>query len=135
MQSALPMIIMIAAVVVLMTFMSRKQKRTMQAQQDLQGTLTVGDRVMTTSGMYGTVVNTDDESTVDIEIAPGMSTTWLRAAVREKVDPTLDDGPEVEQIDDEYADDEVVDTTDVDEVDDVDHVTTVDEVEPSKKAR
>lgn len=124
------MIIMIAAVVVLMTFMSRKQKRTMQAQQDLQSSLTIGDRVMTTSGLYGTVVNTDDDSTIDIEIAPGMTTTWLRAAVREKVDPTLDEGPEVEQIDDELED-EVVDSDAVDtETADAD-----DETAPSKKGR
>ncbi|TDQ01308.1 preprotein translocase subunit YajC [Labedaea rhizosphaerae] len=129
-MSALPMIIMIAAVVVLMTFMSRKQKRTMQAQQDLQSSLTIGDRVMTTSGLYGTVVNTDDDSTIDIEIAPGMTTTWLRAAVREKVDPTLDEGPEVEQIDDELED-EVVDSDAVDtETADAD-----DETAPSKKGR
>jgi preprotein translocase subunit YajC len=129
-MSALPMIIMIAAVVVLMTFMSRKQKRTMQAQQELQSSLTIGDRVMTTSGLYGTVVNTDDDSSIDIEIAPGMTTTWLRAAVREKVDPTLDEGPEAEQIDDELED-EVVDTDAVE----TETVDADDETAPSKKGR
>lgn len=132
-MNALPMIIMIAAVVVLMTFMSRKQKRTMQAQQNLQNSLNIGDRVMTTSGLYGTVVNTDDDASIDIEIAPGMTTTWLRAAVREKVDPTIDDMPEVEQIDDELEDEAVVDTDD-EKVDAVD-TDEADEAAPSKKGR
>jgi preprotein translocase subunit YajC len=131
-MNALPMIIMIAAVVVLMTFMSRKQKRTAQAQQDLQGSLSFGDRVMTTSGLYGTVVNADDDATIDIEVAPGMTTTWLRAAVREKVDLTPDEGPEVEQIDDELED-EVVDSdaaeTHVVDAEDADEATS------SKKGR
>jgi preprotein translocase subunit YajC len=129
-MNALPMIIMIAAVVVLMTFMSRKQKRTMQAQQSLQNSLTIGDRVMTTSGLYGTVVNTDDDASIDIEIAPGMTTTWLRAAVREKVDPTLDDGPEVEQIDDELDDSDAVEIDAVDTDDE-----KADEATSSKKGR
>jgi preprotein translocase subunit YajC len=133
MMNALPMIIMIAAVVVLMTFMSRKQKRTMQAQQNLQSSLTIGDRVMTTSGLYGTVVNTDDDSTIDIEVAPGMTTTWLRAAVREKVDLTPDEGPEAEQIDDEFED-EAVETETVDVVD-ADDAEKADDVTPSKKGR
>jgi preprotein translocase subunit YajC len=131
-MNALPMIIMIAAVVVLMTFMSRKQKRTVQAQQDLQSSLTIGDRVMTTSGLYGTVVNTDDDASIDIEIAPGMTTTWLRAAVREKIDPTMDDMPEVEQIDDELED-EVVDSDAV-ETHAVD-TEDADEATSSKKGR
>jgi preprotein translocase subunit YajC len=127
-MTALPMILMIAAAVVLMTFMSRKQKRSVQAQQDLQNSLHVGDRVMTTSGLYGTVVNTDDDASIDIEVAPGMTTTWLRAAVREKVDLTMDDVPDAEQIDDEYE--ELVDDDAAAETEKAD-----DEAEHSKKAR
>jgi preprotein translocase subunit YajC len=133
-MNALPMILMIGAAVVLMTFMSRKQKRSMQAQQNLQNSLHVGDRVMTTSGLYGTVVNTDDDASIDIEVAPGMTTTWLRAAVREKVDLTVDEGPEAEQIDDEYeelVDDDARDARETA----VDTDTVDDEVEHSKKTR
>jgi len=80
-----------------MYFMSRRQRRAMQQQQELQNSLMVGDRVMTTSGLYGTIIATDD-ATIDIEIAPGVETTWLRAAVREKVGPDAD-------VDDELTDD------------------------------
>jgi preprotein translocase subunit YajC len=53
--------------------------------QRLQSSLTNGDRVMTTSGLYATVVGSTDETTVDLEIAPGVRTTWLRAAIRERI--------------------------------------------------
>jgi preprotein translocase subunit YajC len=38
-----------------------------------------------TSGISGTIVDVDDERTIDVEIAPEVITTWLRAAVREKL--------------------------------------------------
>ncbi len=64
---------------------SRRQKRAMAEAQRLQSSLTDGDRVMTTSGLHGTVVRSTDEATIDLEIAPGVRTTWLRAAIREKI--------------------------------------------------
>jgi preprotein translocase subunit YajC len=63
----------------------RKQRRQMQDMQQLQSSLHVDDVVTTTSGLRGTVVDAQYEDTVDLEIAPGVVTTWLRAAIREKV--------------------------------------------------
>ncbi|WP_031465700.1 preprotein translocase subunit YajC [Sciscionella sediminilitoris] len=80
----LPLLILVLAIPMFFSF--RKQKRMQQQQRDLQSSIGPGDRVMTTSGLYGTVSRTDD-TTIDIEIAPGMVTTWLRQAVREKVQP------------------------------------------------
>ncbi|MCP2258386.1 preprotein translocase subunit YajC [Streptoalloteichus tenebrarius] len=77
-----PLLIILLAVPLFLS--TRKQKKMMQEMQALQNSLGPGDRVMTTSGLYGTVVGTD-EDTLDVEIAPGVVTTWLRAAVREKV--------------------------------------------------
>ena len=79
----LPLLIVLLAVPLFLQ--ARKQKRAMAEQQKLQNSITAGDRVMTTSGVFGTVVSTSDD-TIDIEIAPGMTTTWVRQAVREKVD-------------------------------------------------
>jgi preprotein translocase subunit YajC len=90
--------LLIAVLIVPMVLMSRKQKRAMAQQQELQNSIGVGDRVMTTSGLYATVADADDDATVELEIAPGVVTTWLRAAVREKVDP--------EVAEDEFEDDE-----------------------------
>jgi preprotein translocase subunit YajC len=83
---------------------SRRQKRAMAEAQRLQSSLTEGDRVMTTSGLQGTVVNSADDTTIDLEIAPGVRTTWLRAAIREKIteddEPTATSSPLTAPIDD-----------------------------------
>lgn len=63
----------------------RKQKRQLAETQQMQNALTEGDVVTTTSGLRGTVVDASYEDTIDLEIADGVVTTWLRAAVRDKV--------------------------------------------------
>jgi preprotein translocase subunit YajC len=68
----------------------RKQRRQAQDMQQLQSSLENGDVVTTTSGLRGTVVDASYQDTIDLEIADGVVTTWLRAAVRDKV---LDSGP------------------------------------------
>jgi preprotein translocase subunit YajC len=65
---------------------ARRQKRAIAQAQRLQSSLTNGDRVVTSSGLHATVVSTTDETTVDLEIAPGVRTRWLRAAIRERID-------------------------------------------------
>jgi preprotein translocase subunit YajC len=98
-QLFLPLLL-ILVVAIPLVMGSRKQKRAAAEQQKLQGNLSEGDRVMTTSGLYGTVADTSDETSIDVEIAPGVVTTWLRQAVREKVAPAVDDF-EHEDADDE----------------------------------
>ena len=71
---------------------SRRQKRAMQATIDLHESLEPGDRVHTTSGMQATVVEIG-EDTVDLEIAPGVITTWMKLAIRDRI---LPDEPELE---------------------------------------
>ncbi|WP_037070155.1 preprotein translocase subunit YajC [Pseudonocardia acaciae] len=68
----------------------RRQRRQMQEMQQLQSSLSDGDVVVTTSGLRGTVVDASYEETIDLEIAPGVVTTWVRQAVREKVKTTED---------------------------------------------
>ena len=63
----------------------RKQRRQMQDMQQLQSSLQIGDVVTTTSGLRGTVVDAQYEDTIDLEIADNVVTTWLRAAVKDKV--------------------------------------------------
>jgi preprotein translocase subunit YajC len=64
---------------------SRKQKRAQAQMQALQASLEPGDIVSTTSGLRGTIVDASYEDTVDLEIADGVVTTWVRAAIREKI--------------------------------------------------
>jgi preprotein translocase subunit YajC len=83
-----------------MYFASRRQKRAMQATIDLQESLQPGDRVHTTSGMEATIVAITDD-TVDLEIAPGVVTTWMTLAIRDRILPDIDDD---EDFDEEYED-------------------------------
>ena len=81
----LPMLIALGA---FMYFGSRRQKRAMQATIDLHESLHVGDRVLTTAGLYGTILRITDDD-VDLEIAPGVVTTWLKLAIRERIAPEI----------------------------------------------
>ncbi|WP_067656687.1 preprotein translocase subunit YajC [Nocardia harenae] len=74
--------LLLVALLVPMFLGVRRQKREAEKVSAMQDNLKVGDRVTTTSGLYGTVVEVD-EDTVDLEIAEEIVTTWLRQAVRE----------------------------------------------------
>jgi len=76
---------------------ARRQKRALREAQELQNSLEVGDRVMTTSGMHATVTELG-EGTLELEIAPGVYTTWVPAAIREKVLPAHDATEDVDEV-------------------------------------
>lgn len=73
-----------------MYFASRRQKRAMRATIDLHESLSPGDRVHTTSGLQATVVAITDD-TVDLEISPGVVTTWMKLAIRDRILPDDDE--------------------------------------------
>jgi preprotein translocase subunit YajC len=88
----LPLLIVLGA---FMFFASRKQKKAMQATIDLHESLMIGDRIHTTSGLQGTIVSLTDDD-VELEIAPGVVTTWMKLAVRDRVTEDDDDFDDVE---------------------------------------
>lgn len=71
----LPLLIVLPLGLLIMR--QRKQQREYLAQQDR---VAVGQQVMTTAGMYGTVTALVDDQMV-LEIAPGVSVRWAKAAV------------------------------------------------------
>ncbi|AGB23056.1 protein translocase subunit yajC [Mycobacterium sp. JS623] len=83
----LPLIIILGA---FMFFASRKQKKAMQATIDLHESLAIGDRVHTTSGLEGTITGITDDS-VHLQIAPGVVTTWMKLAVRDRIVDDVED--------------------------------------------
>ncbi|MGH3634656.1 preprotein translocase subunit YajC [Mycobacterium sp.] len=83
----LPLFIILAA---FMFFASRRQRRAMQATIGLHESLRVGDRVHTTSGLQASITAITDD-TVDLEIAPGVVTTWMKLAVRDRIEPEVPD--------------------------------------------
>ncbi len=92
----LPLLIILGA---FMFFASRRQKKAMQATIDLHNSLTIGDRVHTTSGLQGTITGLTDD-TVDLEIAPGVVTTWMKLAVRDRIADDIDDDTDDSDFDD-----------------------------------
>jgi preprotein translocase subunit YajC len=89
----LPLLLILGA---FMFFASRRQKKAMKATIDLHESLAVGDRVHTTAGLQATITGINDD-TVDLEIAPGVVTTWMKLAIRDKIATDTDvDQDEVE---------------------------------------
>ncbi|MGW0895142.1 preprotein translocase subunit YajC [Saccharopolyspora sp. NPDC002578] len=132
----LPLLIVLLAVP--MFLQARKQKRAMQEQQKLQNSLEAGDRVMTTSGLFGTVVSSTDDS-IDLEIAPGVVTTWVRAAVREKVVTDAEDTATTEDAETERDEAPVAEKTEVKDEKDTTEVpaseSTAEVAEPIEKQK
>ncbi|HEY6795577.1 MAG TPA: preprotein translocase subunit YajC [Kineosporiaceae bacterium] len=72
----------------LLFLMFNRTRRQQREAQELQAKLTVGARVMTTAGLYATVVDLDS-AVVTLETAPGQQSRWDRRAVARIV---TDDG-------------------------------------------
>ncbi|ATE58061.1 preprotein translocase subunit YajC [Actinosynnema pretiosum] len=103
-----PLLLILFAVPLFLS--ARKQKKAAAEQQELLAALEPGDRVMTTSGLFATVADASDEATIDLEVADGVVTTWLRQAVREKVDTSIDTTDEADEVSARESD-AVVDAT------------------------
>jgi preprotein translocase subunit YajC len=83
----LPLLIVLGA---FMYFGSRRQKKAMKATVDLHESLQIGEEVHTTSGLRARITGLSDDY-VDLEIAPGVITTWMKLAIRDRVAPETDD--------------------------------------------
>lgn len=86
-----------------MYFASRRQRRAMQATIDLHDSLQPGSRY-TTSGLEATIVAIADD-TIDLEIAPGVVTTWMKLAIRDRIMPDDDIDEELNEDLDKDVDD------------------------------
>ncbi|CAN5396378.1 preprotein translocase subunit YajC [soil metagenome] len=67
---------------VIIYMQTRQRKKIQTRQAELQAALSVGAPVMLTCGLHGDVAGLDD-TTVDVEIAPGVVSRFARAAVLE----------------------------------------------------
>lgn len=74
-------LVMIVGFIALMYFvMIRPQKRRQREQQEMQNRVGSGARVMTIGGLYGTVVDSDDE-TVTLEASDDVFLVFARQAI------------------------------------------------------
>ena len=77
---------MVAFVAILWFMLIRPQNQRMKAHQALTASLKRGDKVVTDSGIYGTILKVVDEGKVEIEIAKDTKVTVVRNAVAAIVD-------------------------------------------------
>ncbi|MFN8035956.1 MAG: preprotein translocase subunit YajC [Acidimicrobiia bacterium] len=85
-----PILLLVAMVAAFFVLIVRPQRRQMAAHEALVRSLAVGEAVMTSSGMYGTIRSLGDD-TVEVEIADGVVVTFARRAISRRVGP---DGPD-----------------------------------------
>jgi len=71
----------------------RPQRMRQRQQQSLLGRLRIGDDVMTSGGLFGTVKRIDEDTdTVTVEIAPGTEVRMLRRAIAQRLVEDEGDG-------------------------------------------
>ena len=78
-----PLLLLTVLLIAMMLFSRRNKQRAAAADSLRRQRITAGTDVMTTSGLYGTVVSVNDDGTVLLSIAPGVEVRWTIAALRE----------------------------------------------------
>jgi preprotein translocase subunit YajC len=68
-------------------FLIRPQRKRAREQQDLQRSIQVGDEVVTTSGVFGTITGEDGDSRFWLEIDDDVQIRIARAAIAGKANP------------------------------------------------
>jgi preprotein translocase subunit YajC len=98
---------LVGIVLLFWLFIIRPASRRQKELGRMQSSLSVGDEVMLTSGVYATVQQLEDDHVL-VEIAEGVVIKVARGAVGNKVQQQEepDDEPDDEQVDDDQADDE-----------------------------
>lgn len=83
----------------------RPQQRRMRQTQAMVATLDVGDEILTSGGIYGTVTDAEG-GTLWVEVAPDVVIRMLRGAVAQKVSPDTD-SDEDDDFDDDADDSDI----------------------------
>jgi preprotein translocase subunit YajC len=86
-SSFMPFLFLALTVVAFYFFLIRPQRNRQRQQQALLSQVAPGARVMTTSGLYGTVVEVDGDDII-LEIAPGVEARFLKQAIMRTVSET-----------------------------------------------
>lgn len=78
-----PLLLLTLLLVAMIMYSRRNKQRMATADRLRRERITAGTDVMTTSGLYGTVVSVNPDDTVLLSIAPGVEVRWTIAALRE----------------------------------------------------
>lgn len=121
-----PMIIFVVLMVGAMLFMTNRSKKQQRKAGDFRANLEVGQDVMTGSGLFGTIVDIEDD-TITLESTPGNTSRWIRAAISKVIEPPVLEEDEEDVEDDEDFADEADDSTEAaDDFDSEDSDSTLD---------
>lgn len=115
MEGLLGLLPFVAIIAIFWLLIIRPQQRRQRQTMQLQAAIEVGDEVMLTSGFFGTVVALREDR-ADIEFAPGVVMSVMRAAIASR---TSDEASAPYEEVDEF--DEVDETDDMAARDDVEH--------------
>jgi preprotein translocase subunit YajC len=88
------LIIMVLLLVVMYVLMIRPQRQRQHQQQSMIEGASVGDDVLTTGGIYGTVTKAEGDDIV-VEIAQGLEVHMTRRGIAAVLPPETDDEPDV----------------------------------------
>ena len=93
-------ILFLLPLALLWVLLIRPQQRRLRQTQAMVATLDVGDEVVTSGGIYGTVTDAD-EATLWVEIAPDVVVRMMRGAIAQRVSDDDDDDEAFEELDDD----------------------------------
>jgi preprotein translocase subunit YajC len=82
-SNAITLLVLVVAFAGMIAFTSRARRRQAAQAEAQAAAITVGSEVMTTSGLYGTVVARNADDSVMLAIAPGVEVKWALAALRD----------------------------------------------------
>lgn len=116
------LIIMVLLLVVMYVLMIRPQRQRQQQQQTMIQGASVGDDVLTTGGIYGTITDAEGDDVV-VEIADGLQVHMTRRGIAAVLPPEVDDDPDV-------VDAEIMEAGASDDVDQADESAVTDGEEP-----
>jgi preprotein translocase subunit YajC len=88
-----PLLMIVGLFAIFYFLLIRPNRRRRQVVERLQSELSVGDEVMTSSGLYGTIAEID-EKTVILETSEGVYSRYARGAIMEVVSATGDGAAE-----------------------------------------
>ena len=117
------LIVMVLLLVVMYVLMIRPQRQRQQQQQAMIDGASVGDDVLTTGGIYGTVVEAEGDDLV-VEIADGMNVHMTRRGVAAVLPPESEEADAIEEPADEVDEGSVT----------ADEEAVTDEVAPERVA-
>ncbi len=84
-QLLLPLIVVVAVYVLFLRPQRARQRKALELTNSIQP----GQRVVTTAGMFATVVALDDEGVL-LEVAPDVHVKYVRQAISRVVEPAVD---------------------------------------------